>query len=103
MATNFVHHVFFWMKEPHNAEKHTKLKEGLQKLVSIDVIKTKHIGIPADTNRPVIDNTYQFSLLVSFDSKAEHDIYQEHKIHKDFIAECSDIWEKVLIYDSVTV
>ena len=67
----------------------------------MDVIKTQHIGSPADTDRAVIDNTYSYSLVLSFDSKKEHDIYQEHQFHKDFIANASELWTKVQVYDSV--
>ena len=66
-------------------------------------IRPSHIGSPADTDRPVIDSTYSYSLIVSFDSKKEHDIYQEHPLHKDFIAAAEDLWDKVQVYDSTMV
>ena len=63
-------------------------------------IRSKLIGTPADTDRPVIDNTYTFSLLLTFDSKAEQDLYQQEDVHLQFIEESQDLWEKVLVYDS---
>lgn len=68
---------------------------------NVEVIKTKHVGTPADTDREVIDSTYSYSLILSFDSKKEHDIYQEHPLHKNFINNASSLWERVLVYDSV--
>ena len=67
----------------------------------VDMIKSQHIGTPAGTDRPVIDNSWTFSLILSFDSKKEQDKYQEHQLHKDFIANASSLWDKVLVYDSI--
>jgi len=100
---NFVHIVFFWLIDD-NPETKNKLFSELKKFIDhVDVIKTKHIGKPADTDREVIDNTYSFNLVLSFESKKEHDIYQEHQLHKDFIENASYLWKKVLVYDSVKV
>ncbi|MDW7694963.1 Dabb family protein [Flammeovirgaceae bacterium SG7u.111] len=97
----FVHHVFFWLKKPNDEAVRQQFEKGLEELVKIKEIKSSHLGVPADTDRPVIDSTYQYSLLVLFDSKANHDIYQDHPIHHKFIAENSMYWEKVQVYDSV--
>ncbi len=97
----FVHHVLFWLKNPSSKEDYNKLLEGLNSLKSIDVVKTVQVGKPASTNRPVIDTSYQFSLLLIFDSLEDHDIYQDHPIHLEFVEKYSSLWSKVLIYDSV--
>lgn len=96
----FVHHVFFWLKDPQNKAHTRKFKTELKKLVAVETIRYSHIGIPAKTNRKVIDSSYQFSLLTIFDNKKDHDIYQEHEIHLQFIDKCEDLWKKVLVYDS---
>jgi hypothetical protein len=98
---NFVHVVFFWLKDDTPETKKKFLSEAKKLVDNVDVIKTKHIGTPADTDRDVIDNTWSFSLVLSFDSKKEQDIYQEHQTHLDFIENASSLWEKVLVYDSV--
>ncbi len=100
LSNMFVHHVFFWLKEPDNKARISKFRNELNKLISIETIRYKHIGVPAETNREVIENTYQFSLLVIFDNKEGHDIYQEHEKHLLFIEKCEDLWEKVQVYDS---
>ena len=76
---NFVHIVFFWLKDDDKKTKNKFFKE-LKKF---------------------IDNSYSYCLVLSFDSKKEHDIYQEHQLHKDFIANASSLWKKVIVYDSV--
>ncbi len=97
----FVHHVFFWMKPDPSPEERAQLAAGLRELVTIDLIKTAHIGRPADTNRPVIDNSYDFSLLAIFDNAADEAAYQQHPDHLKFIDACRHLWQKVLVYDAV--
>jgi hypothetical protein len=99
----FVHHVYFWMKNPENKDEFEQLKKGLEKLVTIETIKFKHIGIPAETRREVIDSSYQFSLLTLFESKEGQDIYQDHPVHLQFVDECKHLWDKVVVYDSVSI
>lgn len=100
---NFMHMVFFWLKKDDDQNKKAFLGELRKFIDNVDMIRSQHIGTPADTDRPVIDNTYSFSLVLSFDSKKEHDLYQDHQLHKDFIANASHLWEKVLVYDSVLI
>lgn len=97
----FVHHVYFWLKNANSKEDHARLLKGLQSLTKIEVIKTSHIGIPADTNREVIDRSYQFSLLLIFDNRKDQDVYQSHPVHLKFVEECAHLWTKVIVYDSV--
>ncbi len=99
----FVHHVYFWLKNPGSKEDFQKLLDGLQKLSSVKTIKMFHIGKPADTSRDVIERTYAISWLLLFDNKADQESYQEDPIHKNFVAECSQLWSKVIVYDSVDV
>ncbi|QCR22123.1 Dabb family protein [Pontibacter sp. SGAir0037] len=97
----FVHHVFFWLSNAGSAEDRAQLLEGLNSLKEIEEIRQLHIGVPADTNRPVIDSSYEFSLLMLFESKEAHDAYQVHPVHQEFVQKCSSLWSKVVIYDAV--
>lgn len=95
----FYHVVFFWLV---NDEEETRKKflEAVWKLIdSVDVIRTKHVGSPADTARDVIDSSYSFSLILTFDSKKDQDLYQVHPSHDVFRGQ-SALWKKVLVYDS---
>ncbi len=99
----FVHHVYFWLKEPHSKEAAAKLVEGLGGLSKVKTIQMFHIGKPADTNREVIDRSYAISWLVLFKDKADQDAYQVDPIHLKFVEQYSHLWEKVVVYDSVDV
>ena len=99
----FIHHVFFWLKEPITPEVRTKFETSLRELVKVETIVDHHLGIPAPTDRAVIDASYSYSLLVTFKTKEDQDVYQTHDIHLKFIADCQDLWEKVVVYDTVSI
>ena len=96
----FIHHVYFWLKKPSSEEDKNKLIAGLKKLSKVKTIQKFHIGLPAKTNRDVIENTYSVSWLLFFKNKADQDSYQVDPIHLKFVEECSPLWERVIVYDS---
>ena len=68
----FVHHVFFYLNESDAA--HTQsLVEGLQRLAKASIIKQSHIGIPANTQRDVVNNSYDVSWLAFFNNAEDQD------------------------------
>ncbi|MFY0685736.1 MAG: Dabb family protein [Cyclobacteriaceae bacterium] len=102
MKGPFVHTVFFWLKEPDNQDHRALFLSELKMFIDgIDLILNQHVGAPAGTPRDVVDNSYTFSLIVSFESKEDHDTYQEHPLHKQFIANASMLWSRVQVYDSI--
>jgi hypothetical protein len=96
----FYHVVFFWLVNDSGEVKSSFEKELRTFIKGVKEIRTSHIGRPADTDREVIDNSWSYSLILSFDSKKEQDIYQEHPLHLQFIENASSLWKKVLVYDS---
>ncbi len=98
----FVHTVFFWLVHPESADDRKALRAGLESLKSVRDITAAYIGTPADTRRPVIDHSYDFSLTFVFADRAAHDAYQVHPVHQEFVAECSHLWQRVQVYDAVS-
>jgi hypothetical protein len=103
LGQHFIHHVFFWLKQPVTPEIKNKFENALKQLVTVETIVDHHLGIPAGTSRDVIDSSYSYSLLTTFKNKADQDIYQTHPTHLKFIADCQDLWERVVVYDSVSI
>lgn len=97
-----VHHVYFWLKEPDNNAHRQQFEKAIEKLLKVETIKMSHFGVPATTEkRDVVDNSYSYSYMVMFDSKADQDKYQIDPIHLEFVEKNSHLWEKVIVYDSV--
>lgn len=100
-AGPFYHVVYFWLKRPEHTGDREQFIESLTTFIeSSEHIRTRFVGRPAATDRPVIDNSYTFSLILSFDSKEAQDRYQVEPGHLKFIEESGELWEKVLVYDS---
>ena len=101
---SFVHSVYVWLKNPNNISERKIFEDALQKLFKDSKYsKTNYLGIPANTERSVVDNSYTYLIIVTFSSKEEQDLYQKEEAHLNFLKEASSLWNKVLIYDAVEV
>lgn len=97
-----IHHVFFWLNNPDSEADKQQLIEGINTLSSIDEIKVLVVGSPASTiEREVVDNSFDVSELMIFESVEAQDAYQVHPIHTEFVENYSHLWERVVVYDIV--
>ena len=99
-AGTFVHCVYFWLTDDVTEEQVQVFKDGLQSLLEIESVRHGFFGTPADTDRPIIERSYSYALVVVFDDKAGHDAYQVDPVH-DVFREKADLWKEVKIYDFV--
>ena len=97
----FIHHVYFWLKNPESETDKAKLLEGLVLLTKCKSIQSFHIGVPASTSRDVIDGSYTFSWFTTFANAADEQAYQVDPIHDKFRNDYHDLWSRVIVYDSV--
>jgi hypothetical protein len=51
------------------------------------------------TPRQVVDNSYHAALTIVLDDAAGHDAYQEHPLHKDFVARNKANFDRIQVYD----
>ncbi|AXT58617.1 Dabb family protein [Aquimarina sp. AD1] len=101
---NFVHSVYIWLNNPDNPEERQLFEKSLIKFLNTSkYAKTNFVGTPAGTDREVVDNTYTYSIIVTFSSKEEQDLYQKEEAHLLFIKEASSLWNKVQIYDTIVL
>jgi hypothetical protein len=101
--SGIVHHVFFWLKNPSSKEDLEKLLAGVRSLRKIKTVRQLYVGVPASTEkRDVVENSYHVSELMFFDDLAGQKVYQDDPIHQKFIADCSHLWDKVVVYDVQT-
>ena len=96
----FVHTVFFWLKKNLSESQKEAFYTTAKTLTEIQPSVAAYIGKPADTERPVIDNTYDYSLTCIFESKADHDAYQIDPVHIEFIDKHAKDWARVVVYDA---
>ena len=94
----FVHSVYFWLKPGITTAEEQQFLRGAETLTKIKTVRHGWVGKPAATDRPVIDRTYSYGLVVSFDDAAGHDAYQADPIH-DAFRQLHHLWTQVKIYD----
>jgi len=96
----FIHTVYFWLKRGAPEDARTRLAQDCREYLGrIPTARYLWAGPPAMTSRPVVDNTYDVGLSVALDDRAGHDLYQEHALHKEFIARNQEHWQRVQVYD----
>ena len=96
----FVHVVYFWMNQGASDGARQQLVADCQNyLGKIPTVRHLWAGRPAMTPRDVVDNSYDVGLCVVLDDVAGHDEYQEHPMHKEFIARNQPNWQRVQVYD----
>ena len=97
-----IHNVYFWLKNDVTNRQKKEFEKGLKGFLdAVKEIEKYEIGIPADTpNRDVVDKTFGYSIFVWFNNVEDHNIYQKHPAHDEFISSFSSLWTKVQVLDS---
>ena len=96
----FSHVVIFWTDpaQPNAAEE--LLAGAHQYLKPIPGVLQFHVGKMARSQRPVVDQTYQVALNLTFPDKKAQDEYQIHPLHIEFVEKVfKRVCTKVVVYD----
>ena len=96
-----VHDVYFSLKD-NSPQAREKLVAACKKHL------TKHPGevffaagpLAEEFNRPVNDRDFDVALHVVFETRADHDAYQDAPLHLRFVEENRANWAKVRVFDS---
>ncbi|KPM31178.1 Stress responsive alpha-beta barrel domain-containing protein [Croceitalea dokdonensis DOKDO 023] len=97
----FAHTVYFWFKHPDSQKDGQLFEASLQRfMANSKYAKTKYVGKPPKAVRDVVDDTFTYCLIVTFESAEAQQKYQDEPAHLAFVDECKDLWEKVIVYDS---
>ncbi|MEM1259887.1 MAG: Dabb family protein [Bacteroidota bacterium] len=99
--SNFAHVVYFWFKNPDKTSDRAKFEKSLKTfLESSEYAKTNFVGTPPKAIRDVVDDTFTYNLIVTFESAGAQAAYQDEEAHLTFIEECKDLWKEVIVYDA---
>ena len=99
------HTVFFWLKNPNNKKDRFEFENAIKKLIRNSHLSLScHLGTPADSEqRDVVDSSYTYCYIVNFPSLEDQNKYQIDPHHLLFIEEAKHLWEKVKVYDSLSI
>ncbi|HEY9117224.1 MAG TPA: Dabb family protein [Roseivirga sp.] len=94
-----VHTAYFWFKEGVTDEQIEAFHKRSEELTKIPEVMALYTGKPADTNRPIVERSYDFAVVVHLKDLAAHDAYQQHPIHQKLLTDYSPLWERVMVTD----
>jgi len=95
------HNVYFWLDPSLTDEQKTSFEGGLRALFVIDVVARGSFGKAAATPvLPVTQNSFDYALVLEFDSVEQHDAYQVHPDHDVFVKQFSASFKEVRIFDT---
>ncbi len=99
---NFVHVVYFWLHKPDKQEDRTEFEAAINKLLDASkYTKTNYLGTAPKAIRDVVDDSFTYNLLVTFESAEAQEAYQTEDVHLQFIEEAKHLWKKVVVYDAI--
>lgn len=101
MLRRMDHHVYFWLKDEFkSAAARAEFEAGLAGLFGIDLVAAGRWAVPAAVPaRPVVDQSWDYALTMRFHTLADHNVYQDHPAHHDFINAFKERWAKVMVMD----
>lgn len=95
------HHVYFWLKPEYQiVEARAEFEKALDSLFTIPLCTGGRWAVPAPvTARDVVDNSWDYAIVMFFENVQDHDAYQIEPTHQAFIDGNKHRWEKVLVTD----
>lgn len=97
----FCHSVYFWLRDDLSPTELTTFQDGIDSLRRIETVQHGFIGVPAATDRAIIERGYSHALVLLFADSEAHDAYQVHPVHDAFRRNCATFWSRIVIYDAV--
>jgi len=95
-----IHTVYFWLKSEVSAEQRAEFSQAVAALGSIASVRECYAGQPIASERAVVDDSFDVSLHLKFDTTVGHDAYQVDPKHDEFVDRYKDLWAKVTVYDT---
>lgn len=97
-----IHNVYIWLKDDLNQDTVTAFEQALKALIDDPHVQSGYYGKPAATDRPVVENSYSYGLVLLFENLAAHDQYQIGSAHLQLVEHHRDKWAKVVVHDIET-
>ncbi len=95
------HTVYFWLQEGLSAEERQQFEAGVRQLSGAPTVKRLFLGGPASTpSRGVVDNSFDYNLVLWFDDVAGHDAYQVSPTHLKFVEDHEAKFDVVKVMDT---
>lgn len=100
-AAEDIHHlILVWQKQNTPAEQTASFLQATGKLADISQVKSLKVRTAIESDRPVVDDSFDYAVLMTFASQEDMQHYQEHPQHVQFLNDhVKGKMEKIVIYD----
>lgn len=97
----FTHVVYFWLNNPDNPRDREQFETGLQTLFrDSKFTRTNFLGTPPKATREVVDDSFTYAMIVTFESAEAQQAYQTEGAHLSFIEKTSHLLKRFQVYDA---
>ncbi|MBD1433335.1 Dabb family protein [Sphingobacterium sp. DN00404] len=97
-----LHSVYFWLKDDITEEEEQDFLNFFAELRKVPGVQTLQYGKPAPTNpRSVVDNSFHYNLLVTFQNMDDINTYETHPTHTAAAEQYSKYWTEVQVRDTI--
>ena len=94
--------VLLWLKRPGNEEDRKAVRAASDELRGIPGLVFLDHGTPLASDRPVVDDSFDFGLVMRFDSVESLRVYETHPVHVKKVEEVfRPLSRKLLVYDVI--
>lgn len=99
-ADDIQHLILIWQKADTPASQTEALLRETRNLEKIPGVKSILIRTPVTSDRPVVDDSFSYAILMTFASVQDMQNYQQHPQHVQFLKDhVQGKMEKLVIYD----
>ena len=96
----FVHSVYFWLNEDISQNDRQLFYRTLLSLKKVKSVKKLYVLTPAGTPRDIVDNSYDFALIIHFKNRAAQDAYQVNPLHVEAAKVMLPFVDRLIVYDA---
>lgn len=97
----FTHVVYFWLNNPENPEERQHFETHLQTLFKASKhTRTNFLGTPPKATRDVVDDSFTYAMILTFESAEAQNAYQSEEAHLTFIEQTAHLLKRFVVYDA---
>jgi hypothetical protein len=100
---HLTHSVFFTLADSSDEKIQQLIDDAYKYLTTGDGLVSVHCGGRiTDLDRPVNDDQFHVALIVIFESREAHDVYQDLPDHLTFVERNKGNWAEVRVFDATS-
>lgn len=96
------HVIVVWLNESGDATARSKFVKATEKLNNLPGVIHRHVAVVEESDRSVVDDTFDVLITVTFKNKAGLKSYLEHPEHKAVVSVFKTMVNRIVIYNSVS-